>query len=192
MSMILTAGEAPSAPPEVAEAVELYAREGGRTGSVRYVPYPVNAWEARFSLKPNDPAMRAWQEGRAAEPPMETVLFVEPNPDNGKRKSFVSNGRRIAYVDGPFRAIDIRQLGPSGVRNFLQKGNTWSGRGEFASQEAAVDAAKASNDAMLEKNYATGLDGARYRAHHNRIQYARKPHEKSPMTVVGIDLKEKP
>lgn len=188
--MILTAGQAPSAPPEIAEAVELYAREGGRTGSIRYAPYPLNLWEARFSLKPNDPAMRAWQEGRASEPPTETVLFVEQNPDSGKRKSFVDDrGRRITYVDGPFRAIDIRQLGAEGVRNFLQKGNTWSGRGQFASVGAAVDAAKEENDAMLAKNYDDALGNARHRARIDRIQYAKKPGEKSPMTVVGIDLR---
>jgi hypothetical protein len=101
---------APEAPWEIREEVETYAREWDRTGRVEFAVGP-NLWLAKFSLKPNDPRMKAWQEGRAEEPPVETVVFQERTATG-------------------LKALDINEMGPSGVRAFLEKGNTWSGRGE--------------------------------------------------------------
>lgn len=186
--MILSRG-LPSAPPDVREEVELYARQHGRTGSVAYVPYPVNAWEARLSLRPNDPAMKAWQEGRAEEPPVETVLFVEPNPKVGQVEDVVLDGQRIRHVHGPYRALDIVQMGASGVRQFLERGNTWSGRGEHRSIDAARQHAENLNRAKKEKARADAIESAKHRAREDRVWWSKKPHEKSPMQTVPINLK---
>src|SRR5690606_4361213 len=60
-------------PYELREAVELYAREHGRTGSLHCIPPGV--WFARFSLRPNDKALSLYQKGEVAEAPTEVVYF---------------------------------------------------------------------------------------------------------------------
>lgn len=113
-----------------------------------YVPHV--GWMARFSLKPNDPAMKAWKEGRAPEPPTEDVFFIEPDPKDPKRMV----------------QMDINQMGASGVRTFLERGNTWSGRGEYTSIEESRHRAreateKRKRDAKEEAREASVEIGAR-------------------------------
>lgn len=161
------------APPEVSAEVELYARESGRTGSIHYVPPPVAAWEVRLSLKPNDKRLLAWQQGLAPEPPVESVLLVANNPKPGGR---------------PFVALDVHQMGPSGVRAFLEKGNSWSGRGELGTIEEATKKARENDQSRREKDRENALDDVRARARENRPWYAKRPFEKIARQVVGIAL----
>ena len=126
----------------------MYARENGRSSSLQYVPNV--GWMARFSLKPNDPAMRAWREGRAEEPPTEDVFFIQPDPKNPKRMV----------------QMDIHQMGTSGVRQFLERGNSWSGRGEYRdlgeSMQASREATeKHKRDVKNEAREAAAEAGAR-------------------------------
>lgn len=122
----------PDAPWELREIVEEYARENGRHG--RLVCSPHGTWYALFELRANDPAMRAFREGRSKEPPKEAVWFQEEDPEDPRRMI----------------PLDIYALGPSGVRTFLERGNTW-GRGEHGSVEEAVEASLASAEAHKEK-----------------------------------------
>lgn len=189
--------ELPRAPVEIQEAVELYAREHGRAGRIDFKPEEVleveldgnkqrfrvglNCWEASFTLRANDKALLAWQQGLAAEPPRESVLFIEDNPDAGK-----SDGR--GGRQGAQRALNIYQMGASGVRAFLDKGNTWSGQGEFASVSDAVRNASAKNEQASEKNYASARDDVKARAREEHVWYGKKPHEKIARQVVATDL----
>jgi len=111
--------------------------------------------------------MRLWQEGRAPEPPTEDVWFHEPNPDEGK----VINGRR----QGPFIPLDIYLMGASGVRNWLEKGDTWSGMGVFRSIEEAFRKASESNKTAKEKFRADQKDQAVSEASDKRRQYLKIP-----------------
>lgn len=177
----------PVAPPEVAQEVELYARESGRTGSVAYV-VPLSAWEVRLSLRSNDARMIAYQQGMASEPPVESVLLVETNPKAGQRTF-----RHGQYeVERPFRALDVVQMGAGGVRAFLEQGNAWSGRGEFRSPEHAAQTAAARDEDMRAKNKQDAREDVRTRVAEERPWYARKQHEKIARQVVDIDLKEAP
>jgi hypothetical protein len=163
---------APEAPWEIREEVEKYAREYGKTGAVEFAVGP-NVWLIKLSLRPNDPRMQAWQEGRAEEPPMEVVVLQEPNP------AFVPGGRA-----SPFRALDILQMGPSGVRTFLERGNTFSGRGEFKSIEESTKVALERDQAARE---AFRLE--QKAANRDERMAERRSRLKIPFLPVGIDLK---
>jgi hypothetical protein len=159
----------PQAPWEIQDEVELYAREGGRTAKLHFVPG--GGWMARFSLRSNDKRMQLWQQGMAAEPPTEDVWFHVPNP------------RADQPGQPPYTPLDILQMGPSGVREFLERGNTWSGRGVHSS---LMDAVKASADQeadrkqrLYEKNRQQARDMARD-TRRSRLQI--------PFLRVGIDL----
>lgn len=166
----------PRCPPDIAEEVELYARESGRTATVHFVPF--GGWFARFSLRPNDPKLRAFREGRAAEPATEDVWFQVPNPRFGGQDERGSAKR-------PFIPLDIAQLGRSGVREFLERGNTWSGRGAYASHEAALQSAAEQNTQNEQRLRRETLDRARDKARDER-----RARLGIPFLRVGADIAE--
>ena len=168
MSRIITPGgrsALPRAPYEIQEEVEKYARESGRTAKIHYVP--MVGWMVRFSLRSNDKRMRLWQEGRAPEPPTEDVIFHAPDPDN--------RGETIA--------LDIRQMGASGVRQFLEKGNMWSGRGASSSPVEAHRKAKERNEEERRKAKETARENTK-----DFLRDQRRSRLKVPFHRVGIDL----
>lgn len=168
MSRIITMGgrsELPTAPYEIQEEVEKYARESGRTAKLHYIPNV--GWMARFSLRPNDKRMVLWQEGRAPEPPTEDVFFHRPHPE--KR--------------GEFIPMDIRQMGASGVRRFLERGNMWSGRGVHNSPVEARRKARDRNEADRQKLRREAKEEAR-----DMVKDTRRSRLKIPYHTVGIDL----
>jgi hypothetical protein len=129
----------PTPPPAIAEEVEMFARKSGRTGKLVCTP---SGWMARFSLRCNDPAMILFQQGMAPEPPTEDVFFAVRNP-----KAWATDGSATPGVQQMI-PLDIEQMGPSGVREFLERGDTWSGRGVHSSQ---VDALQKSKRAETER-----------------------------------------
>lgn len=157
--------DVPRAPWEVREEVELYAREHGRTGTVELVAVPGGfaCWVVKLSLRPNDERMRAYQEGRSGEPVPEMVWLMDH--DTGK-------------------ALDIQQMGAAGVRRFLDRGNTWSGRGEFASVSDAVRTARERDEAATARAREQAKEENRYERREKRRQYLQ-----IPAIPVGIDLK---
>lgn len=173
--------EAPRAPAEIAEAVELYAREHGRTGSIEFAVGP-NVWIVKLSLRPNDKRMLLWREGRAPEPPVETVWLQERNPDEGKVMRF-EGGRPVR--EGMWRPLDIYQMGAEGVRTFLERGNCWSGRGEYSSVADAVQKAAETDEREKVRFREQMKEENRYERRDNRRAYLG-----IPFTTVGIDLKQ--
>lgn len=165
----------PIPPAAVADEVELYAREWGRHGKLEWNPH-ARCWLVRFSLMPNDPRNLLMQTQQVEQ--TEDVWLMEPHPERGKR---LANGQRI----GPYRSLDIEQLGPSGVRAFLERTNTWSGRGEFGSLGEAVK--KNADDVRDHKRKVRedAREGARDLARDVRRQV-----NKIPLITTGIDLKE--
>jgi hypothetical protein len=161
-SVLLGRGAHPTPPPDVREEVIKYGREHGRDASLHWVPV-VNAFEVRFTLRTNDPVQQIMQAG--GEEQYEKVLLVEPNPNFG------------TPGETPYKSLNLWQLGPSGIRQFLERGNTWSGRGEFRSHGEAVQKAKANNQAAKEKQ---AID---------RASEVRRQVHKIPFHRVGIDLK---
>ncbi len=157
----------PDAPWDLAEEVELYAREYDRTGRLHFFPI-ANTWIAQFSLRSDNPLMRAYQEGRAPEPETEEIWIHE----------LVPNGRPME-----FRPIDIVQMGRSGLREFLQKGNLFSGRGKFRSLKDSVQKARDATESDRAQTKERARDSALASAKDRRRQVLG-----IPQLPVGIDL----
>lgn len=118
----------PKAPHELADEVELWARQYDRHARLHFIP--VGGWFCRVTLRSSDPRMRAYQEGMVPDPPGEDIWFHEPDGEGG------------------FTCLDIREMGASGIKAFLEKGNTWSGRGQY---DSIVDQQKKVTEANAEK-----------------------------------------
>lgn len=180
MGLIATLGtEAPVAPVEIADEVEMYARESGRHATLHLVPTEFRngrvasaTWVARFTLRPDDPRMRLYQEQRIGDPPTEDVWFHIPK-------------RNAEDWNHAYEPLNIVEMGASGVRNFLEKGNTWSGRGEFDSLTDQLRHVRQENDNSRQKNY----DDARYQSRKRQVD-KRRSRLKIPFLGVGIDLKK--
>jgi hypothetical protein len=170
----------PAAPVEIVDEVELYARRHGRTGTLHFIP--VGGWMARFSLRSNDRRMIMYQEGRAAAPPTEDIWFHQNNPLDGKPTGEIVNGRPVRH--GRYVPLDICQMGASGVREFLEKGDTFSGRGEFQSVEESVKKALAADDEAAVKLRAGKREDAKATARDRRRSLL-----KIPVVPVAVDLK---
>lgn len=175
----------PVVPVEIQDEVELYARESGRTATLHFIPTELangtairGTWMARFSLRSNDKRLILYQQGMASEPPTEDVWFHEQNPDEGNLIPG-SYGRR----EGSYRALDILQMGASGIRTFLERGNMWSGRGEFKSLEEQAEKAKTANKEMREKHRQDQKETSRYEQRDKR-----RSRWKIPFLPVGVQL----
>lgn len=163
--MVISLGRSasPMAPWEIREEVELYAREHGRTATMELVQAPMfTCWIVKLSLRPNDPRLLAYREGRAAEPETEVVWLMDH--ETGK----------------PY---DIQQLGAAGVRQFLERGNTFSGRGEFASVMDAVEKTSQQNEERRAAFEQKMREENRYERRQDRRKYL-----KIPQVTVGIDI----
>jgi len=176
--------ELPTPPVEIADEVELYARESGRHATMHFVPtFAVKgqavhgAWVIRFTLRENDPRLGLVQGGQVKEL-TEDVWLHEPNPKYG-REIPGSGGAQ----EPEFRGVDIYQLGASGVRTFLEKGNTWSGRGEHRSIEDQAQKAMEANRKMREKHRADQKEENRHEQRETR-----RSRFNIPFLNVGIDI----
>ena len=119
---VLNAGY-PRAPHEYQDVVELWARGSGRHAKLHFTPG--GTWFVRISLKSDDPRMELYKLGLVEEPMGEDVWLHLPNPAEGK----VVKGEK----QGAFIPLSLADLGTSGLREFLERGDTWSGRGEYMS-----------------------------------------------------------
>jgi hypothetical protein len=159
--------EAPLVPTEIRDAVEKWARGCGRHADIVYVPTNPPIPQVRLELRSDDPRLRAWQEGRADEKPVETVELVKWD---GEKKRYV--------------ALNLMDLGASGVVELLEKGNMHSGRGDFGSLQEAIVAVRQDKETKLErlKNWLRGEAIARVedRSYGDRST--------APMFVVGRDM----
>lgn len=175
----------PEIPHEIRDEVELFARESGRTATLYFVPVLiehgviiVGTWMARFSLRSNDKRLLIHKEGRHAQMPGEDVWFHKANPKEG-RIIPGTHGRR----ETQWTPLDIVQMGASGVRQFLDQGNTW-GRGEFSSLESALSETRDKNETARLKNKADAKYDSRMESREKRRTILG-----IPFLPVGIDLK---
>jgi hypothetical protein len=102
----------PTIPFDVAEEVELFARQWGRHARMEWSVH-LNAPVIHFSMPKDSKLWKMWQEGELDREPTESVPLIERDPNTG----------RI----GP---INLADYGASGVRELLEKSNVWSGRGK--------------------------------------------------------------
>ena len=109
------------APLEFQEAVELHFRKSGRHARIVWIPEPVCQWQVRITMKPNDPALRAFQAGETALEPVETVELTVFDEDEG------------LYI-----GVELESIGVSGLIDMLERGDMHSGQGDFDSLEEAM------------------------------------------------------
>ena len=163
----------PRAPWDIQQEVELWAREQGRTAKMHMAPN--GTWFVRLSLRCNDKRMLLYQQGMTAEPPGEDVWFHIPNAHEGK----IIGGVR----QGPYIPLDINQMGVSGIREFLEKGNTWSGRGEYLSLIDQLHKVRATNEEVRIKSRAEQKEASR-----REQRDKRRWRFKIPFLRVGVQL----
>jgi hypothetical protein len=164
----------PTAPQAIQEEVELWARESGRHAKMHFAP--PGTWFIRLSLKSTDKRMKLFQMGLSAEPPGEDVWLHTSNPHEGK----VISGVR----QGPYIPLSLEELGTSGVREFLQKGDTWSGRGKYLSMIDQIRQVNTTNEDARVKARADAKEASRYEQRDKR-----RWRFKIPFLPVGIDLR---
>lgn len=78
----------------------------------------MECWTINLTMPADAPVMKSYRDGNLeqSEVPTEGIPLIEQDPKTGK-----------------FRALDLEQYGPSGIVEMLEKGDTWSGRGEHRS-----------------------------------------------------------
>lgn len=168
--------EVPRPPPDIADEVEMYARQSGRHATLRFCPHDLlhprkgGTWRIQFTLRLDDKRMILYQESRTGKPPTEDVWLHVKDPESPTG----------------YRPLDLEQMGSSGVKEFLERGNTWSGRGEFDSLEAQAREAMEANAKMREKNRESQKEASR-----NQASDTRRRRLKIPFLPIGIDLRSK-
>lgn len=160
------------APAELDDAVKLWARNNGRTGGrLEYVP-AMGCWCIFLNVVPDHPLMRAYQEGRLdqAEPPTDSIPLQEWDPKARK-----------------WTPISLDELGAEYITELLDKGNLWSGRGEFESMQEAVLHAREQNERQKEawKKYAD-------EAAKDTMALGRRKLNNLPLISVNADIKSPP
>ncbi|MFW6010492.1 MAG: hypothetical protein ACOC9H_01105 [Gemmatimonadota bacterium] len=143
-------------PVEVQDAVELWAREHGRHGRIVWSPVTRCA-VVELDLKPGDPRLEAYQQGRLRMEPKERVLLHQWNPATKR-----------------YEAVPSRpgELTPDFVREWLDRGNMWSGRGETDAKnlhDACVKADRAERE-YRERRRSQIRNATRDRARERRRQ----------------------
>lgn len=163
-------------PAEFADAVELYARRTDRHGTLKFIPPPVNCWVVQLSLKGNNPLLGGWQGQKLEEEPCEPVYLWRPSTPKETAKA----GREH------FVGYKLDELGVTGMIALLEQTDTFSGRGQYASQKDAIrDQAN-----KAESGVAKLVDEARKGAVEVGLDKRRQVFG-IPYLGVGIDLKHK-
>jgi len=173
--------ELPIASAEIQDEVELYARESGRHAKIHFVPTDIDfktgkvwagTWRVDLTLHPEDPRMRTYQEGRMDKPPVEEIWIHDKNPK--------PDGWQDKYIPR-----NIQQMGPSGVRQFLEQGNVHSGRGEFSSLEDSIRKTTELNEAKSQQRRAEAEDRVRINSKEKR-----RSRLNIPFLTVKTDLRK--
>lgn len=186
--------QTPRPPPEIATEVELWARQRGRSARMQWVPTLLfgttavrHVWVIHLELRPNDPKMLAFKEGRAEKPPTEQVWLHVPNLDKDGRSL---EGKEIPNTMGlrepKMIGVDINALGAAGVREFLERDDTWSGRGEHGSLMESLQATREHNADVRRKVKAEAREENRQALKEERRRWLG-----IPQIVAGISLGKK-
>lgn len=155
----------PAIPVDIADAVEMWARQRGRHARLTWnaiMGCPV----VTFTLPENATGNRDVQEGRAAE----ATESVPLHEWDGER------GRYVPLVLGDY--------GASGIINLLESWDMHSGRGLYDSIQARVAAMRAENERVRESHRRAADEGAA-----DLLDLKRRSALDIPYHTVGIDLK---
>lgn len=122
-------------PVEIADGVELWARQQGRHARLFWHPV-LNCFCIEFELRDDHPSLKKWQDQTAKleSKPTESVPLHSFNPKTQR-----------------YEAWDLEQRGVSGIINHLDQANLLSGRGEFNTLRESLAAVEAKNAANRER-----------------------------------------
>ena len=138
--------------------MELWARDSGRHARLHCSPN--GTWFVRLTLKSTDSRMKLWQEGFAEEPPGEDVWLHIPNPRAGQDY--------LGVLQGDYIPLDINHLGVEKLREFLEQGDTWSGRGQYLSLMDQLRKVRQNNDDFRVDHRAHHREESRYEMRQTR------------------------
>lgn len=169
----------PVPPVEIADAVERWARQWGRHARLEWND-ATRCFAIHFTRKGDDPSLALVQGGQRAEV-TESVLLHEWKKES-RPHPFLAGKK----VDG-FVSMDLEQYGVDGVLRILDRSNMWSGRGDFADPQEALDAVLAQH-ARREKEIDDQVDG-QTREFANRIY---RKVTGNPQVGVIADLRANP
>jgi len=117
-------------------------------------------------LKNDDPRMKAWLEGKVPQRPKDVVFFHRQ--------------------EGPkFVALNLQEMGTSGVVRYLEEADLTTGRGRWKSMEDYLREMADHNASIGEQAKATAVENARYRAKQERRHVAGEP-----LVPVSVNLGE--
>lgn len=131
----------PMTPVWFADTIEMWARAHGRHAKTTWDP-PVGCFVTRLSRMSHDPVLALVKSGKKEDV---GVPIYWHEWKEGVRRHPVTG-----QVVGGFVPMDIEQMGESGVRTYLDKVATWTGRAEFKSVDDAVDASVKANDMKVQ------------------------------------------
>lgn len=146
-----------SIPHEIRDAVALWAQQWGRRGTIA-MNHALRCPVIELSLKADDPRMKAYQEGRLKHEPTECIPLHYQRTEADGSKS-------VHYFP-----LDLADLGVSGVLELLDRGNTWSGRGEYGSFKEAAQIMGEHNDKLRNMIKEAAVQEGRDRARDMRRQ----------------------
>jgi hypothetical protein len=170
----MSKGDRQAIPYEIRDAVELWAREWGRHGNIEWKPQ-MNCAVIEFTLRGDDPRLRAYQEGQLKHEPKECVfLHYQPTLDDGSKS--------VHYMP-----LNLEDLGVSGVIEMLNRGNTWSGCGEYKSFKDAAQKMGEYNDKLKNQIKSAAIADARLRARDDRRHVLGVPFVSVPQNIGATD-----
>jgi len=160
-------------PEDIVRAVEDWGKNCGRKAKIAFAPYPagLSPAEGCFTIflerKDDDPVRRLYKEGKTPQMPYEAVPLQQWDKEQG------------CYFP-----LNIHEYGASGVVGILQKGDMWSGNGEYPSMKEAAKASIDRMEAAMKKERADVNEfGREIGSLHRRTALG------IPYVSVGIDLK---
>lgn len=110
-----------SPPVEIADEVQLWARENGRRfGRTEFHPI-LGCWCLHFGRKDSDPVLGAYRRGELEEEPTESIKLEQWDPAQRKMVPIL-----------------LGELGAGGIRELLDRANMLTGRGEVNSIQEGI------------------------------------------------------
>lgn len=114
-------------PLDIEEAIILYFRNtSGRGARVDFSP-TLQCPVILVDLRPDDPRLKAWRDGRLKVEPKETIFLHH-------------------RVDGHLVPLPLEEYGPGGITEWLARADVMSGRGEYRNLTAAVQGELTKNE----------------------------------------------